>query len=162
MNHMVYENGIPGAAEKSALLRAEHGVAQSAGEREQVPLHPMPSQNKPRLARGQGRSRKSEAHKVYELQARICKALAHPTRMHIMDLLGRRPYTVSGLQRELGIPLPNVSIQIAILRSAGIVETHKEGKKVYCSLAFPEIKQACHLVHCVLRAQVRSTQKLPI
>jgi ArsR family transcriptional regulator, virulence genes transcriptional regulator len=100
--------------------------------------------------------------RVYEMQAQICRALANATRMHIMDLLGKRPYTISGLQRELGIPLPNVSVQVTTLKAAGIVRTRKEGKQVFCSLAIPEIKQACHLVHCVLRAQVRNTQKLHI
>jgi DNA-binding transcriptional ArsR family regulator len=115
---------------------------------------------------GQARTQKPSNHsvtnKVYEMQARICKALAHPSRMHIMDLLGKREHTVSELQKQLGIPLPTVSIQIAILRTAGIVETRKEGKSVHCSLAVPEIKQACHLVHCVLRSQIRNAQKLPI
>jgi DNA-binding transcriptional ArsR family regulator len=104
----------------------------------------------------------SVTNKVYEMQARICKALAHPSRMHIMDLLGKREHTVSELQKELGIPRPTVSIQIAILRTAGIVDTRKQGKNVYCSLAVPEIKQACHLVHCVLRSQIRNAQKIPI
>jgi DNA-binding transcriptional ArsR family regulator len=67
---------------------------------------------------------------------------------------GRSTPLWSELQRQLHIPLRNVSIQIAVLRSAGIVETRTEGKNVYCSLAVPEIKQACHLVHCVLRSAV--------
>jgi len=121
----------------------------------------MAKTNKGRSRNG-NKTNHSEVHKVYEMQARICKALAHPMRMHIMDLLGKRSHTISDLQRELQIPLPNVSIQVAILRAAGIVETRKEGKNVYCSLAVPEIKQACHLVHCVLRSQIRNAQKLPI
>lgn len=115
----------------------------------------MPNQNK-------RPGKPTDESRIYEMQARICKALANPTRMHIMDLLGKRSYTISGLQRELGIPLPNVSIQIATLRSAGIVETRKDGKQVFCSLAIPEIKQACHLVHCVLRAQVKNAKRLPL
>jgi DNA-binding transcriptional ArsR family regulator len=51
------------------------------------------------------------------MQARICKALAHPSRMHIVDLIGKREHTVSELQKQLGIPLPTVSIQIAIALS---------------------------------------------
>lgn len=162
MNHVVYENGLTRVEEISEISRGAPTEAHFEEKGSPISVQSMPSHNKREQPSGQRRSRKSEARKVYEMQARICKALAHPTRMHIMDLLGKRPYTVSDLQRELEIPLPNVSIQVAILRSAGIVETRKEGKKVYCSLALPEIKQACHLVHCVLRAQVRNAQKIQI
>jgi DNA-binding transcriptional ArsR family regulator len=101
-------------------------------------------------------------NRIYEMQVRICKALANHTRLHILDLLGKKSYTVSGLQRELGIPLANVSVQLATLRAAGIVVTEKKGKHVYCSLALPEVRQACHFIRRVLKAQVRNAQNLPI
>ena len=101
-------------------------------------------------------------NRIYELQVRICKALANPNRLRILDLLGKKPYTVSGLQKELGIPLANVSVQLATLRAAGVVVTEKKGKHVYCSLALPEVRQACHFIRRVLKAQVRSAQNLPI
>ena len=99
---------------------------------------------------------------LLEMQVRICKALANPTRLKILDLLGKKSYTVSGLQKELGIPLPNVSVQLATLRAAGVVATKKKGKEVYCSLALPEVRQACHFIRQVLRAQVKNAQSLPI
>lgn len=101
-------------------------------------------------------------NRIYELQVRICKALANPNRLRILDLLGKKPYTVSGLQKELGIRLANVSVQLATLRAAGVVVTEKRGKQVYCSLALPEVRQACHFIRRVLKAQVRNTQNLPI
>jgi len=99
---------------------------------------------------------------LYERQVRICKALANPTRLHILDLLGKRPHTVSGLQKELGIPLANVSVQLATLKAAGVVATQKKGKEVHCFLALPEVRQACHFIRQVLKAQIRDAQKLPI
>ena len=101
-------------------------------------------------------------NRIYEMQVRICKALANHTRLHILDLLGKKSYTVSGLQAELGIPLANVSVQLATLRAAGVVITEKKGKHVYCSLALPEVRQACHFIRRVLKAQVRNSQNLPI
>lgn len=101
-------------------------------------------------------------NRIYELQVRICKALANPHRLRILDLLGKKAYTVSGLQKELGIPLANVSVQLATLRTAGVIVTEKKGKQVYCSLALPEVRQACHFIRRVLKAQVRNTQNLPI
>jgi ArsR family transcriptional regulator len=96
------------------------------------------------------------------MQVRICKALANPNRLRILDLLGKKAYTVSGLQKELGIPLANVSVQLATLRAAGVVVAEKKGKQVYCSLALPEVKQACHFIRRVLKAQVRNAQNLAI
>ena len=104
----------------------------------------------------------SADNRIYEMQVRICKALANPNRLRILDLLGKKPYTVSELQKELGIPLANVSVQLATLRAAGVVVTEKKGKQVYCSLALPEVRQACHFIRQVLKAQVRNAQNLPI
>ena len=99
---------------------------------------------------------------LYERQVRICKALANPTRLRILDLLGKHPHTVSGLQKELGIPLANVSVQLATLKAAGVVTTQKKGKEVHCFLALPEVRRACHFIRQVLKAQIRDAQKLPI
>ena len=99
---------------------------------------------------------------LYERQVRICKALANPTRLRILDLLAKHPHTVSGLQKQLNIPMANVSIQLSTLRTAGVVATQKKGKEVHCFLALPEVRQACHFIREVLKAQVRNTQKLPI
>jgi DNA-binding transcriptional ArsR family regulator len=99
---------------------------------------------------------------LYERQVRICKALANPTRLKILDLLDKQSHTVSGLQKQLGIPLANVSVQLATLRAAGVVATQKKGKEVHCFLALPEVSQACHFIRKVLKAQVRNAQKLPI
>jgi DNA-binding transcriptional ArsR family regulator len=101
-------------------------------------------------------------NRICEMQVRICKALANTTRLRILDLLGKKSLTVSGLQRELRIPLANVSVQLAILRAAGVVVTEKKGRQVYCSLALPEVRQACHFIRQVLKAQVRKAQNLHI
>lgn len=99
---------------------------------------------------------------VYDMQVRICKAFAHPTRLRILDLLGRRERTVSDLQQALGLTAPNVSQHLSILKSAGVVSTRREGRQIYCSLTIPEVKQACTLIRQVLRAQIRSRRKLPL
>jgi DNA-binding transcriptional ArsR family regulator len=83
-------------------------------------------------------------------------------RLRMLDLLARRELTVSDLQAALKITTPNVSQHLAILRGAGVVATRREGKQIYCSLALPEVKQACQLIRDVLRAQVRNERKLVI
>jgi DNA-binding transcriptional ArsR family regulator len=99
---------------------------------------------------------------IYEKQVRICKAFASTTRLRILDLLAKREYTVSGLEHALEVSKTNVSQHLAILKAAGVVATRREGKQIYCSLAIPEVKQACQLIRDVLRAQIRNGRKLAL
>ncbi len=99
---------------------------------------------------------------IFEMQVRICKAFAHATRLRMLDLLAKKERTVSDLQVALKIPAPNVSQHLSILKAAGVVATRRDGKQIYCSLALPEVKQACQLIRDVLRAQVRNGRKLDI
>lgn len=99
-------------------------------------------------------------NQIFERQAVICKAFAHPTRLHLLDLLGHGERGVGELQDSLGITKANISQHLAILKSAGVVVTRRNGKQVFASLAIPEVKQACHLIHQVLRTQIRKQHQL--
>lgn len=97
---------------------------------------------------------------IFERQARICKAFAHPARLQILDLLGQGELAVSDLQDVLRISKTNMSQHMAVLKSVGVLSTRREGKQVYCSLALPEVKQACQLIRKVLRAQIAAGHSL--
>ena len=99
---------------------------------------------------------------IYEKQVNICKAFANPIRLRILDMIAQRPYAASELQEQLSISKANLSQHMTILKAAGVVITHREGKQVYCSLAIPEVKQACQLIRNVLRAQIRSGERLAV
>src|SRR6266496_1207753 len=99
---------------------------------------------------------------VYERQVGICKAFANPTRLHILDLVARRYYPAADLQKHLSISKANLSQHLAILKAAGVVVTHRDGKRVHCHLAIPEVKKACSLIRKVLRAQIRNGRDLII
>ncbi len=99
---------------------------------------------------------------IYEKQVSICKAFANPIRLRILDMIAQRPYAASELQEQLSISKANLSQHMTILRAAGVIITHREGKQVFCSLAIPEVKQACQLIRNVLRAQIRSGQQLAV
>ena len=107
-----------------------------------------------------GRRRKSVNDEIFERQAQICKAFAHPGRLRILDLLGQGERGVSELQKELGFSRTTLSQQISILKSAGVLSTRRNGKQIYCSLAIPEVKQACQLIREVLRAQIAASHRL--
>ena len=145
------------------VLRIRPGLAGFAARELPARVHKVRRQTARKRSRPIGATETAAAeNRIYEMQVRICKALANHTRLRILDLLGKKSYTVSGLQAELGIPLANVSVQLATLRAAGVVVTEKKGKQVFCSLALPEVRQACHFIRRVLKAQVRNAQNLPI
>jgi DNA-binding transcriptional ArsR family regulator len=146
-----------------SVLKMRQGAADFAARELPLREHKLTMQTARKRSKPTGSAETATAeNRIYEMQVRICKALANHTRLHILDLLGKKSYTVSGLQRELGIPLANVSVQLATLRAAGVVATEKKGKEVHCSLALPEVRQACHFIRRVLKAQVRNAQNLPI
>jgi DNA-binding transcriptional ArsR family regulator len=99
---------------------------------------------------------------IYERQSRICKAFAHPIRLRLLDLLGQRARTAADLQEQLGITKANLSQHLAILRSAGAISARRDGRHLACSLAIPEIKEACHLIRRVLRAQIRNGRRMEV
>jgi DNA-binding transcriptional ArsR family regulator len=99
---------------------------------------------------------------IYERQARICKAFAHPGRLQILDLLGQGERGVSELQEALRISKTSMSQHLSILKSAGVMSTRREGKQIYCSLAMPEVKQACQLIRKVLQTQIAVSHRLVV
>ncbi|HEX9425786.1 MAG TPA: metalloregulator ArsR/SmtB family transcription factor [Pyrinomonadaceae bacterium] len=97
---------------------------------------------------------------IFERQARICKAFAHPGRLQILDLLGQGERGSSELQESLGISKTSLSQHLSVLKSAGVLTTRREGKQIYCSLAMPEVKQACQLIRKVLEAHIADSHRL--
>jgi DNA-binding transcriptional ArsR family regulator len=71
---------------------------------------------------------------IYDFKAAFFKALAHPTRVRILELLKDGEKSVNELQPDLGIELSNISQQLAVLRSADIVVGRKQGANVYYSV----------------------------
>ena len=107
-----------------------------------------------------GSKQSAVENEILERQVLICKSFANSTRLHMLNLLGKRDWSAAEIQKELGISKANLSQHVAVLRSAGVVVRRRESKQVYFSLAMPEVKQACQLIQHVLRAQIRNGQKL--
>jgi len=106
------------------------------------------------------KNNKSLDREIFERQAAICRAFAHATRIHLLDLLGRGERPLAALQASLSITKANLSQHLAVLKGAGVVVTRRQGKSVYASLTLPEITQACHLIRRVLREQIRKQHRL--
>ena len=73
----------------------------------------------------------------YDARARIMKALGHPTRLFIVDELGRQDRCVCELTEMIGADISTVSKHLSILKEAGLVDFEKQGTQMHYRLAAP-------------------------
>ncbi len=85
-------------------------------------------------------------------QAKVMKALAHPTRMFIVDELSRGERCVCELTEMIGAEMPTVSRHLAQLKSAGLVNDEKRGSKIFYRLRVPCCLSFLKCVESVLAA----------
>lgn len=86
----------------------------------------------------------------YRLHAEVCRVLTDPKRLMLLDVLREGEHSVGDLAEELGCNLANASQHLAVLRSAGLVETRRVGTTILYSLAEPELVEACDVIHRIV------------
>jgi DNA-binding transcriptional ArsR family regulator len=89
-----------------------------------------------------------------QLHASVCKGLADPKRLMIINALRDGERTVSDLVDELELPQANVSQHLAVLREKGLVAARKEGQFAYYSVTTPKIIEAMDLLREVMAEQI--------
>ena len=99
------------------------------------------------------------AQAKYKNQARIIKALAHPTRLFIVDELSRGERSVRELTDMIGVEMPTVSRHLSILRDAGILADDKRGLQVFYSLRVPCVLNFFKCVEAVERADGKQAKR---
>ncbi|WP_145052754.1 ArsR/SmtB family transcription factor [Lignipirellula cremea] len=77
---------------------------------------------------------KEQDQRRYEARAKIAKALAHPSRLLMLDLLQQQEYCVGELTQKVGADQSTVSKHLAILKDVGMVSVRKEGSLSYYRL----------------------------
>lgn len=93
--------------------------------------------------------------KDFEARAAIMKALAHATRLMMIEELSRGERCVCELRALAGCDLSTVSKHLALLKNAGIVEDEKRGKQVYYRLRVPCVLNFFHCLDSVITAKDR-------
>ena len=88
-------------------------------------------------------------------RAELLKALAHPTRVLILDALGRGDRCLNDLRHLSSTTLPTLSRHLSQLKKVGIVTERRAGKRVIHHLACPCMLQA---LGCTLEA-LKSVKK---
>lgn len=89
----------------------------------------------------------ADAVEIYQLYARVCKALADPKRLLIINELRDGPRPVGEIAAALGISQANASQHLAILRDRGVVSTRRVGTHAYYALTSDKIVQAVDLLY---------------
>ena len=90
----------------------------------------------------------------YEARARIIKAMAHPSRLFIVDELSHGERCVCELTEMIGVDMSTVSRHLSILKNAGIVDDDKRGSTVYYRLKVPCVLDFVKCVESVMRSNI--------
>jgi DNA-binding transcriptional ArsR family regulator len=83
--------------------------------------------------------------------AAVARALADAKRLCVVERLATGERSVSDLSRDIGCQVPNMSQHLAVLRTAGIVASRREGNTVFYRLADPDILEVYRLLQQVAR-----------
>lgn len=88
----------------------------------------------------------------YELKSKIIKAMAHPSRMMILDALADQPKSAGDLVKLIGADASTVSKHLSVLKNANLVSDEKHGLSVIYSLTIPCITDFFKCVESILFA----------
>lgn len=103
---------------------------------------------------------KPEVRAGFEARAKIIKALAHPTRLFIVDELSRGERCVCELREKIGADVSTVSKHLTVLKNVGILRDEKRGSSVYYSLKMPCVLQFFSCVENVIKAAAEESLNL--
>jgi len=73
----------------------------------------------------------------YQYTAGVLKALAHPTRLFILDKLNEREFCVGELQELVGVDMSTISRHLNVLKQVDIIAGRKENNQVFYRLLCP-------------------------
>jgi DNA-binding transcriptional ArsR family regulator len=93
-------------------------------------------------------------------KAELFKALGHPVRVRILELLRASERTVSELQAQLEIEASSVSQQLAVLRSRQLVVGRKEGTSVYYRVTDPQVFDLLDIARAIFDRQLVTLQAM--
>ena len=93
-------------------------------------------------------------------KAEIFQALAHPTRIAILELLGEGELSAGDLMEKLGMEQANISQHLAVLRSKQLVWNRKAGNQVFYSIRDPIINKVLALMRRYFQRRLKEAREL--
>jgi DNA-binding transcriptional ArsR family regulator len=97
---------------------------------------------------------------ISEIKAELFKALGHPARIRILELLAEGERSVSEIQPLVGIESSHLSQQLAVLRRARLVSTRKEGSSVIYAIRDPQLVKLLAIAKRMLISSLAETEDL--
>ena len=99
--------------------------------------------------------------KLYQRRAEILKALAHPSRLLIVDLLhDRGELCVCDLEKVVGSDQSTVSKHLSILKQSGIIDLRRDGKNSIYRLARPCVMTFFACIEQVMKENLKEQREL--
>ena len=100
------------------------------------------------------------ARPLSEVKAELFRALAHPARVRVLEILAVDERSVRDLQPLVGIEMSHLSQQLAVLRRAGLVTTRKVGSSVFYAIRDPELVRLLASAKQLLINSLAASQEL--
>jgi len=95
-----------------------------------------------------------------EARAKVFKALAHPSRLLVVQELSRGERCVCELTKLVGADMSTVSKHLTVLQAAGVVDSEKRGSQVYYRLRMPCVLGFFKCVEGALRAAAKEQMEV--
>lgn len=103
---------------------------------------------------------KNESKINYNERSRILKAMAHPTRLFILEELSKSELCVSEITAMIDADVSTVSKHLSILRNAGLVYDEKRGNCVYYNLRVPCVLDFMSCIEAVIEESAGRSMKV--
>lgn len=97
---------------------------------------------------------------IFEMHADICKTLANPKRLEIINALRDKEMPASQLLERINISKANLSQHMSILIQKGVVVARREGINIFYRLSDDRIIKACDLMREVLIKRLEENNKI--
>ena len=97
----------------------------------------------------------TQKRRLYQIHAGICRAMANPHRLALIDALRAGDRTVGDLAEAVGMSVSNTSQHLAVLKAHGLVARRREGTTCYYRVGAPSIFKA---FDCMGKIVLESTE----
>ena len=95
---------------------------------------------------------------AYKIKADFLKALAHPLRLQVIELLKNGEKNVSALIKTLNIPQSSLSRNLTVLRETGILKSRQEGTVIYYDIEDHDIFHLLWPIAKMLHKKLKKTE----
>ena len=97
---------------------------------------------------------------IYHVKAEFFKTLGHPARIRVLELLRDGERTVGELLGEVGLEQSHLSQQLAVLRRANVIRSHKDGARVLYAVVDPRIFHLLETAKAIIFSSLAESDEL--